>query len=294
MTSNVGVLLLAHGTVSNNEQIPEFLRQIRRGRPASPALVSEMQHRYDAIGGSPLLETTREQAVALGRSLQMPAFVGMRFGARPTIADGLRDATAADLSRVCLVPMAPFSVHVYAAAADEVCAELELPVELVSVDAWGSEPGLVAALAESIQPRLERRSDEALVLTAHSLPMRAISAGDPYQIQFERCAAQVLARLSTSGDVAYQSEGAGGGQWLGPSLGETMKRLSRAGKRRLVVAPIGFPCDHVETLFDLDIEARADAEALGLELVRVRTLGVDPQLIAVLAGLVRRAIGAGT
>lgn len=289
MMEHDGVLLVAHGSVASSDDIPSFLRQIRRGRPPSEELIREMAHRYDAIGGSPLLQVTREQATALGAELGCPASVGMRFGSPPTIADGLGDAQEMGVRRLCVVPMAPFSVHVYDGVTRQVVTELEMDLELVSVDPWGSEPKLVAALADTIEPHLTRADTEALILSAHSLPLRAIQAGDPYQRQFEESANLVLQRLRCAGKVVYQSQGDAAGQWLGPTVEGTLKELAAEGKKRVVIAPIGFPCDHVETLYDLDVEARAQAEDLGLEFVRVPALNADLALISVLASVVKRA-----
>lgn len=293
--SHDGVLLIAHGTVTDLEDLPEFLKQIRRGRPASAELAAEIRRRYEAIGGSPLLDITKRQAAALSKRLDVPALVGMRLW-RPSVEDVLRGISGLRLRRLALVPLAPFSVAVYVDAAmravERVREELGpgLP-ELVPVEPWGTEPNLIAGMAEKIAAALP--ADERLtsvILTAHSLPTQAIRAGDRYETEFRATAEAVAARLGRQAVVAFQSQGADGGDWLGPELGAVLESERARGIERVVVSPIGFPAEHVETLFDLDIEARQQAEALGLEWVRVPALNDDPSLIDALEAVTRRAL----
>jgi ferrochelatase len=291
-----GVLLVAHGTVSDLDDLPAFLAQIRRGRPAPPALVAELRHRYQTIGGSPLLDITRAQATALSKRLDAPVLVGMRLW-RPTVEDVLRGIAGLKLRRLCVLPLAPFSVHVYLSAAQESFAAMRqelgpLAPELVPTEPWGTEPAFVEGLAESIRARLsDNGKTTSVVLTAHSLPTRAIREGDPYEAQFRACATAVSERLGRRCAVAFQSQGADGGDWLGPDLKSVLEGERAAGSERVVLAPIGFPAEHVETLYDLDVEAAGWARELGLELSRVRALDDDPRLIDALESVVRRAFG---
>lgn len=287
------VLLVAHGTVTDLDDLPEFLQRIRRGRPAPPGLVQELRHRYEAIGGSPLLDITRAQASALGRALEAPVLVGMRLW-HPSVEDVLRGIGGLKLRRLCVLPLAPFSVHVYfeaaQAALEAVRAELGPVVpQLVEPEPWGLEPAFVAAHADRIRQALAGDAEAELLLTAHSLPTRAIQAGDPYEQQVRACAEAIGAVLSRPYSVAFQSQGADGGDWLGPDLRAAFEAARARGARRVVLAPIGFPAEHVETLFDLDIEALGWARELGLELTRVRALDDDPGLIAALAAVAERA-----
>jgi ferrochelatase len=130
------------------------------------------------------------------------------------------------------------------------------------------------------------------VLTAHSLPVSVLLSGDPYQREFEASAQAISSALGVPGTIAYQSQGEGGGEWLGPTLLETFSRVAREaeGRRKVIVAPVGFLADHVETLYDLDVEARAQAESLGLEFFRTRALGADPALADALAAVVQEAV----
>lgn len=293
----LGVLLVAHGTVTRLDDLPEFLRRIRRGRPASPELVAELRHRYERIGGSPLLAHTEAQASALGRALGVPVFVGMRLW-DPSLAEALRHAQQAGVRRLVVLPLAPFSVPIYFDAAVKARAELEpelesLP-ELVSVPPWGTAPGFVRAYAERIRAALATTPDAELVLTAHSLPLAVIRAGDPYHEQVQATAAAVSAALGRGHHFAYQSQGADGGEWLGPPLDVVLAKLAGQGARSVVLAPIGFLSDHVETLYDLDVEAANQARELGLALQRVTALNDDPSFIAALADLVRATVALPT
>jgi ferrochelatase len=220
----------------------------------------------------------------------------MRFWA-PLVPDVLRDLTKTGVREICVLPVAPFSVHVYVGVVADALSALEaegLTVpRLVAVQPYGEEPALIRAHVSKIAPLLAGRSqtETELILTAHSLPVRAIESGDPYQAQFEASARAVASALGWPARIAYQSEGEGGGAWIGPTLGATLTAAHAAGKGTVVVAPVGFLADHVETLYDLDVEAAASARALGLGFLRARALGDDAALVDALAGLVRRALG---
>jgi protoporphyrin/coproporphyrin ferrochelatase len=286
-----GALFLAHGTVSDLDEIPGFLARIRHGRPPPPELVAETRRRYQLIGNSPLLEVTREQASRVESRLGLPVLVGMRLS-DPSVESAIERAAALGLERLVVVPLAPFSVHVYGSHAERVAAGLRerggrVP-ELSVAPPWGTHDSLVRAHAQAIQPHL--MAGTLLLLTAHSLPLAVIRGGDAYQTQVEASARAVGAALGVEVELAYQSQGFDGGEWLGPPLLGALEGARERGVRRVVVAPFGFLGEHVETLYDLDIEARARADELGLELVRVPALGVAPGLIDALEDLVRRGL----
>jgi protoporphyrin/coproporphyrin ferrochelatase len=276
---NWGVMLLAHGTVSDLGDLPGFLTRIRRGRPPSEALVLEMRHRYEAIGGSPLLALSERQAEALARRLGRPCVAAMRLSS-PEPNEVFPRLSQLGVDTVCLLPLAPFSVSVYIEAAREV---LPPGTELRGVPPWGSHPAFIEAHVVRIGPHLRREPGEVVVLTAHSLPRRVIEMGDPYARQFEACAELVGKALGAPFRVAYQSQGADGDDWLGPDLLGVIEQEKAAGARRVVIAPIGFVAEHVETLYDLDIEARKHTEALGLEFARPPALDDAPEFIEALA-----------
>jgi ferrochelatase len=234
---------------------------------------------------------TLDQAALVGERLGIPALVGMRLS-EPSVELALSRAEGLGLDRLALVPLAPFSVHVYAAHAERVAAERRArgkrTPKLLAVPAWGLHPALIRAHAELIRPALD--SETALVLTAHSLPLAVIQRGDGYATEVEASARAIAGSLGTPFTLAYQSQGADGGGWLGPTLEEALESARAQGRRRVAVAPFGFLGEHVETLYDLDIEAKRSCDALGLELVRVPALGRASGLVDALEDLVRRAL----
>lgn len=290
------ILLVAHGSPADPSELPEFLRRIRRGREPSAALVAELRRRYEAIGGSPLLQHTRAQASALAALAAAPVFVGMRFAA-PWVADALRDAAAAGVRRLAVVPLAPYSASVYAAATEEalraVEGELPHPLALAPAAPWGAHPGLIEAHAARIlESDPSPGGDTRLLLTAHSLPTAVIRAGDAYEREVRASALAIERRLGRPATLAFQSQGADGGDWLGPTVDEALAELAASGARRVVVAPVGFLAEHVETLSDLDVDARATAERLGLAFARVPALGAAPALLEALLDVAVAALRA--
>lgn len=283
------VLVVAHGTVSSPDEIPEFLRAIRRGRPASAELVAETRQRYLAIGRSPLLDVTQQQARRLGERIGKPVFVGMRLW-RPLVADVLAQIAAAGIERVTVVPLAPFSVGVYhdAALAAQRSQPRAAALELVPVAPWGSAPELVAAHVAQIRAARGFAEADTVVLSAHSLPLAVVRGGDRYPDEVRAAAAAIGRGLGREVTLAYQSRSAEG-EWLGPDLRAVLEAEAARGRRRLVLAPLGFLAEQMETLYDLDIQARGWADSLGLELERVPTLGASPGLIEALAAVVERA-----
>ena len=285
--ADTGVLLVAHGTVENLDDLAAFVARIRHGRPAPPGLIDELRRRYEAIGGSPLLQTTRAQAHALAKRLEAPVLVGMRLW-EPGVAEALAGAAALGLRRMVVIALAPFSQHVYWEAANKVAQSSGSGIELVPSAAWGEEPAFIAAHASVIAEHAPEGA--AVVLSAHSLPSVAVQRGDPYAELVAGSAKAVAARLGRSVQLCYQSQGADGGEWLGPGVKETLSALAAAGQRHVVWAPFGFLADHVETLYDLEIEARAMAKELGVALTLVPALNLHPGLIDALSAVARRAV----
>jgi ferrochelatase len=207
----------------------------------------------------------------------------------PFVEEVLPTATSEGARRFLVLPLAPYSVPLYCESTQSqaaVWAENNgTPLELFASESWASHPAFVAALVDGIAPVLDAESE--LLLTAHSLPLRAIQAGDRYQAEVEACAGTVAEALGCSYRLCYQSAGADGGPWLGPTLAETLEAVHAEGSRRVVVAPIGFVADHVETLYDLDIEAKAQARGLGLEWERVPALNATPSFVDALATIAR-------
>jgi len=290
-------LLVAHGTVQDLDELPDFLRRIRRGRPASEELLGEMRSRYEKIGGSPHLDLARAQAAAVERVLGIPVRAAMRLW-DPSVERVLEELAGEGIERVCIVPMAPYSVPVYRAAALESRQALwerkgDAP-QLVCVPPWGSNAGLVEAHARQIERAIGEEPDNGanleVILTAHSLPQSVIDAGDAYRDEFEESAKLIADRLPWPCRTAFQSAGASGGAWVGPDLADVLRTLKNGEARQVVVAPVGFLTEHVETLYDLDIELKALADELGVDLIRVPALDTDPLLIDAIAELVRQRL----
>ncbi len=284
MNERAGVLLVYHGTVRSLDELPAYLTRIRGGRPPSEELLDAMRRRYEAIGHSPLAELTALQAEALARQLGLPVFLGTRF-ASPSLREAL--AASHGLGRLVILPLAPFSVSLYCRAVAEAWTEGD--PELVPVGAWGTHPGLVDLHAEQIRSVLGTLPDPAIMLTAHSLPAQVVRAGDRYPLEVGACASAIGERVGRSCLLAYQSGGPGG-DWLGPSVAEVLATVKAAGHRSVIVAPIGFLAEHLETLYDLDVEARAQAVSLGLDWHRLGAPNAAPRLIQTLAEIARQAL----
>jgi len=286
-----GVLLLAHGTPESLDEMPEYLKLVRGGRPPSPELIEEMRGNYAAIGGrSPLTALTRAQADALRAALGggLPVYVGMRNW-RPFIADALAQAARDGVTDVAAVPMAPqYSTLSVGKYREAVAGSTPAGVAVRFVESWHEHPGLLEAFAEKMRAALDRGPRDTVVFTAHSLPMRVVDEGDPYPDQVAATARGVAARSGLAGwSVAYQSAGRTPEPWLGPSLEEALAALAAEGKRRVLVAPIGFVCDHTEILFDIDVQAVEAARRSGIDLLRTESLNASRTFIAALADVVR-------
>lgn len=287
--------MVGHGTVSQPSELPAFLSRIRHGRPFAPELVTRLAQRYEAVGGSPLLSTTELQAERLSSRLRLPVLVGMRY-APPEIHDALVRASDLGLEEICVLPLAPFSGRGYVAAVRDETERLphagvHRPFRLAPVESWAAEPWLIEAHRESIAAVLARLGDSPpLVMTAHSLPLAAVSNGDPYDQRVRACAGTIAEALGVSYVLAYQSQAEGSSDWLGPDLRSALTDLRARGARKVVVAPVGFLADHVETLYDLDIEAAGFARDLGLGFIRVPALNASPALIEAMAQVVERSL----
>ena len=275
-----GVLLLAHGAPERVEDVAEYLSYVRGGQPVSPRLVEEVASRYRAIGGSsPLTQWTRVQAEALEKLLGVPVFFGMRNW-RPFISETMDCVRAAGIGRldcVCLAPQfAELSVGLYRKRTEEASEG----VELAWAETYHDEPLLIEAFAERL-----RAVRGKVLFTAHSLPV----PNERYAAEARATAAAVAARLSLADwEFAFQSQGMSGGTWLGPTVESCLDRYAAEGLREVVVAPVGFVCDHVEILYDVDVLFKEYAAARGIALRRPESLNGSETFTAALAQVVRR------
>jgi len=284
---------MAHGTPSSLDEMPEYLAFVRGGRPPSPDLVAEMRHNYAAIGGrSPLTDLTMAQADALRRRLgaDVPVQVGMRNW-KPFITEAVAELAKAGVTRVIGIPLAPqfsrLSVGKYYDAAE---GALRTGMQLERVTSYHVHPLLLDAFAERIRDA-QPHSGEMVVFTAHSLPARAIDAGDCYPQEVAATAAGVAARAGISSfQLAYQSAGRTPEPWIGPDVGDLIREYAGRGTRAFLVAPVGFACDHTEILFDIDIQAKGAADSCGATLRRTESLNTSPTFIALLEDLARKLL----
>ena len=291
--SGTAVLLIAHGSPERVEDIPEFLQNISRGRPMPEAVVREVQHRYSLIGSSPLTRITRQQAELAARELGMPTYVGMRNW-HPFIADTLSQMVSDNVRRAVAVCLAPHNSRTSVGLYKEVLFGAGAPFVIDFVEEWHDRPLLIQAFAEKLRAGWaeacrEQGSHVPVLFTAHSVPKRTITEGDPYEAQTRETAALVAAQVPEIGDwnFAFQSQGMSGGEWLGPTVEDTIVRLREAGHTSVFLQPIGFVCDHVEILFDIDILFRQFAQARGMELYRAESLNDSPTFARAIAELVR-------
>ncbi|MCU1383209.1 MAG: Ferrochelatase [Acidobacteria bacterium] len=291
----VGVLLMAHGTPSSLDEMPEYLTLVRGGRAPSEELVHEMRENYGAIGGrSPLTDITEAQAEALRARLgpQIPVAVGMRNW-KPFIKDALVQLAAAGVTRVVGIPMAPqfstLSVQKYNDAAN---ASLPEGVQFDAVDSFHTHPLLIEAFAERVRAA-EPKPDELVIFTAHALPVRVIDSGDRYADEVAETARAVAARAGVANyEQAYQSAGRTPEPWIGPELPAVIDERS-VSIRKFLVVPIGFVCDHTEILFDIDVQAAQVAREFATTLRRTESLNTSPTFIAMLEDLVRTRLAEG-
>lgn len=294
------MLLLAYGAPASLDDVGPYLRDIRGGRPTPSELVAEMRSRYARIGGSPLLERTEEQAARLAETLGPPwrVAVGMRHW-QPRIGDALEGFRRDGVRRVIAIPMAPhysgLSVGAYRGACEAAPSVAGGALRLAFVGGWSDHPKFVDSVVERTRERLTAMPAEVqprtiVLFTAHSLPERVIAEGDPYREQLLATASRVAERLCLSHwRLAFQSAGARDEPWLGPSAGEAIARAAAEGYRGVLVVPMGFVCDHVEILYDVDVAYRECAERLGLTFARTESLNAHPRLIEALADLARAA-----
>ncbi len=290
----LSVMLAGFGGPEDLGQVPEFVESVLGRVPPDHVIPAAVQ-RYRAIGGgSPLPATTRRQAALLEeelsrRGVAAEVHVGM-LHARPTIDDTAQQIASNGNEQVVVISLAPYRCEVSTDAYEEaVRRALEgSGVALRFTPDWNAHPGYIEALAGMLSDSLSLApTGTRVIFSAHSLPMRMIEQGDPYADQLAETAAKV-ARLLGLEDwrLAYQSVSAAAREpWLGPSVEETMQELAREGATSVLIDPIGFIADHVETLYDNDIEHRAGAEAMGLEFHRCRCLNEHPGLIGSLADL---------
>ena len=295
------VLLIAHGTPDRIEEIPAYLANVTSGRPLPPEVVAEIQHHYSLIGHSPLTEITMRQAALVSQELGLPTYVGMRNW-KPYIRDTVLQMGADGVTHAVALCLAPHnsrtSVGLYRRAVIGETGKAPFTVDFVSE--WHDEPLLIRAFAEKLRDGWSRACLQAnapvpVIFTAHSVPTRTIEDGDDYERQTRETARLVAAavpEVEGHWHFAFQSQGASGGAWIGPTVESVIEELAAAGHKHVFVQPIGFVCDHVEVLYDIDIAFKNFAASKGMALSRAESLNDSVVFARAVAQLARTRLAA--
>ena len=318
------VLLLAHGTPNTVDEIPEYLRNVVSGRPMPQHVIDEIQHRYSLIGEpkghSPLTDLTLQQGELLAAALGEPVYVGMRNW-RPYITNVVRQMRNDGLDHIAAICLSPQNSRTSTGLYRRAALTEAVGIIVDFIDGWAHEPLLAQAFAARLRvaiAQVKSESDDPIhvLFTAHSVPCRTIQAAaasagqpilwpsgrpgasgtaestpDPYPVEAKFTAQAVAALVPevTNWYFAFQSQGASGGPWIGPSVESTLDALAQQGVRNLILQPIGFLCDHVEILYDIDIAFHDYAAKLGIRLSRPESLNDSPILTQALVQLSREA-----
>lgn len=303
----IGVLVMAYGGPNSLDEIPGYLADIREGRPTTPAVLEEITNNYRQIGGkSPLLEFSSRQMACVAERLEekypgrFRFYLGMRHWA-PWIEDVVGQMLEDGIRQAVSIVLAPhyskLSVAKYQAKIADGLEMYRGHIDFEHITDYHTADGLIQALANRVQMGLERwpeaeREKVHLILSAHSLPVRIIKMGDPYDEQLRETARLVADRAGMPDERwswSYQSAGRSPEPWLGPQLQEHIPALAEQGIRDIISIPVGFVSDHVEILYDIDIQAQEVARELGVRLERPPALNDDPLFIGTLADEIERA-----
>jgi ferrochelatase len=295
----IGLLVMAYGGPDNLEEVEPYLMDVRGYRATAPEIVHEVRERYREIGGrSPILERTRAQADALqkvlnGQGHDFKVFVGMRHW-HPFIQDTLAEMRAQGIERTVGLVMAPHYSRMSIQAYFNKIQDANSGMQIAKLHDWHLLPEYLDALVYRVRTALERfpesvRADVPVIFTAHSLPERILEWGDPYPLQLLATTDALMERLGPrTHEFAFQSAAISTEPWLGPDASEIIQRYAAEGRRHMLICPIGFVCEHVEILYDIDIVYQKLARELGIQLERIVMLNDDPAMIRGLAGLVRQ------
>lgn len=298
------VLLMSYGSPESQDQLEPYYTHIRRGRPPTPEQLADLRRRYDAIGGlSPLAQRTRDQAAGVQAALDSIDPTGFQVftaakHARPYLEDGVRQVAEAGITEMVAMVLAPhfsaLSVGEYLERVEETAAEVGIQVH--PVRSWHLEEDLISLLADRLSQAMEAvgTAPEAtqVLVTAHSLPQRVLQMGDPYPGQLQETAEAVTrAARVPRWSVGWQSAGRTPEPWLGPDVLESIDIAAKEGAAGIVVCPAGFTSDHLEILYDLDVEAAARAQSQGLAFARTDSLNDDPAFCDTVARVAAQASG---
>jgi ferrochelatase len=277
---------MAYGSPDGEAGIEEYYTHIRGGRKPSPESLDELKGRYRAIGGSPLTAITRAQARAIGAKLGMPAFVGLKH-ASPFIADGAEEARQAGVKRLVGLPLAPHFAEMSLGAYQH-SLQAAWPGELIFVRGFHDHPAFIHSVRNLIAERIRKGRPDRLFFTAHSLPARIVAEGDGYADRLlESCRLVAAGMELPEWEFAFQSASTTGEPWLGPDL---LSAIEKSGARDVIVCPIGFVADHLEILYDLDVEAQAFGRERGIKIRRTESFNTRPDFISAMTEIVSDAL----
>ncbi len=286
---------MSYGTPNGLEDLERYYTDIRRGRSPTPGLLQELTERYEAIGGSsPLAEITRAQADGIGERLGVEASVGYKHSP-PFIEETVKTMIDEGFDAITGVVMAPhystMSIADYRRRTEDAAGS---EIQVGFVESWHLEPGYIAWLTKEILIAAGPRGSTdrpAVIFTAHSLPVRILEEGDPYPRQLEQTAEAVAGAAGLPRwKVGWQSAGRTNDEWLGPDLLTIIDELAGDGEKRIVVCPCGFVADHLEVLYDIDIEATQHARERGVELTRTPAPNADPSFLDAVSAAVGNAL----
>lgn len=297
--SPTGVFLMAHGAPESVDDIPEYLRNIRGGTESTSETIQIIRDRYEQIGGkSPLRKITEELCVRLESFLnqqgkQFKVYCGMRNWS-PYICDEVKRMKEDGIKRVVAICLAPqfstWSTRLYFNVFKEAlksCGIEDLDVRYIG--SWADHPLLIDAFEEKYQAALAKLESDVSVytiFTAHSIPAESIEFGDPYSEEFDKTVKKLVERVRPNNWFkAYQSQGMIPVPWLGPTVESVLDKIARQGSKTVLMVPVGFVCDHVEILFDIDIEFSEYAKERKLNLYRTESLNLSPTFVETLASV---------
>jgi protoporphyrin/coproporphyrin ferrochelatase len=295
----VGILVMAYGTPSSVEEILPYYTHIRRGRPPEPQQLQDLTDRYEAIGGlSPLNRITANQVDGLHKALagmtpdvEYRMYTGMKH-AHPFIEEAIEQMVADGITEAIGVVLAPhystMSIGTYIDYAKKAIEQHGGP-QMKFVESWHVQPLFIDSTAKRVQAALETfpadaRADVPVVFTAHSLPERILQMGDPYPQQIRETAEAVTEQIGHANwFTGWQSAGRTPEPWLGPDILDVIREQAAQGVKALVICPVGFVSDHLEVLYDVDIEAKKLADELGVQLVRAESPNDEPEFLRAVA-----------
>lgn len=298
----IAVLLLAFGGPASFEEVEPFINNVTGGK-ISKDKIAEVSKRYKMIGGkSPLLEITQKQAKALEDNLnknenRFSVFVGMRYW-HPFIADTLKIISSKNINRIIVLPMTPYysriSTEGYFNDFTKSLSQFDNKINYTFIKSFHKQPLFIKAFSNLIIEEKNKFSDKCpeIIFSVHSIPKKFIDEGDPYLSQIKETIETIINKTGiTKGHLAFQSKSTSPVEWLGPDVSLVLEKIKASNKKDVLLVPVGFVSDHIETLYDIDILYKNEALRLGLNFRRTPSLNIDPIFISSLEELIKEYLG---